>query len=247
MKYGTTYEFEAYLRNLADKAFERPVNEPQNPIAQLIQRKLPLAECRELYTTMWPSLMVFNRVLLTRLIETAPSLELRCEILEVIAPEFGRRLCDAHPVFFKSFLESLGVTHDPRWNFDLETGPGKDEAKMMRNATFCELVARILVGETIGPKVFETVAEALHDSYKIPYKSLAYFLVHAKHDKRDTQVLFNLLSRAADTEEKRQKAVDMMNWSYSGGRYIMYACNLPGRANYIFSDLIEHSPMLKAA
>lgn len=230
--------FELSLRQMVDQKFERPVD-GASPIARLIQGKLPIEECRNLYVSLWPSLMVFNRVLLARLIERAPSVEFRVGLMEVVAPEFGRRVCDAHPVFFRTFLEAIGVKEELRWDFDLETGPCQDEVRMLRKASFSELLARLLVGESVGPKVFESVAAALHKHYGIAHKNLTYFSVHAKHDKRDTEILFDLLGRAATTLEDQKAAVDLMNHSYEWGRYKLYACNLPGKANYQYSELYK--------
>lgn len=228
-------DFELALRKLIDEKYDR-APAADNPILQLIQGELPLAGCRDFYGGMFQSLMVFNRVLLPRLLSTAPSVPLRVELMGVIAQEYGPQLDDAHPVLFLNFLSSIGVeTASYDWSFDLERGPCAQEVKLLRELSFVELLARILVGESLGPVVFPAVADALKRNYGLGDNAVAYFGIHAVTDKKDAELLFDLVRREARTEPQQRAVLKVVEDSFEFGRYRIYGCKLPGTTSYRYA------------
>src|SRR5262249_20195215 len=154
--------------------------------------------------------------LLPRLLRTAPSVECRVELMDVVAPEFGvNGPADAHPTFFLEFLQAIGAdTSSARLREADEDQGARAEAEFFDGLSWCELLARILVGESLGPKVFDIVADGLRASYGLSARSVLYFTHHAKHDKRDAEILFRMLAREARTPEDRRRAVAMVDASY---------------------------------
>lgn len=231
--------FELRLRQRLDEKFEREPA-PENPLPRLLDGTMPLAELRTYYRSMWGSLMVFNRVLLARLLERAPTLPVRCEVLEVVLPEFGRNLRDAHPLYFRNFLEALGVPRrELEWDFDLENGPWAEEVKMLREYTWPQILARIIVGESIGPVAFNAVADACRKYHKLPEYAVAYFAIHAVHDKKDTEILFNVAANSILTPEDQKSVMDTIDWSFERGRYKDYGCKLPDTEGYRYARLFD--------
>ncbi len=232
-------EFELKLRQLIDAKYDRPVD-PENPFLALAEDRLPVTKCREVFGGWWDSLMVFNRVLLPRLLEKAPSVAVRVELMGVIAQEYGPHLKDAHPMLLRDFLLSLGVPESSLvWDCNLEDGPAAAEARMMRDASFVELLARILVGESLGPVVFPMIAESLSRSYNLSGRALAYFQIHAIADKKDAKLLFGMLRREAKTLADRQAVFNMVEKSFEQGRYKLYGCKLPRTTDYRYAPLFE--------
>jgi hypothetical protein len=189
--------------------------------------------------------MIFNRVLLSRLLEKAPTLPIRCELVEIINPEFGKHLRDAHPLYFKTFLESLGVPRrELSWDFDLEDGPWAEEVRLIRSWTWPELLGRILCGESIGPVTFKAVARACQKYHDLPGHTLLYFTIHSDHDKKDTEILFDLAARTVTTPEAQAALMNVIDWSFERGRFLDYGCRLPDTEpeSYEYAPLIEDHP-----
>jgi pyrroloquinoline quinone (PQQ) biosynthesis protein C len=234
-------QFELALRKHIDTKFRR-VPKPDNAILHLIEGSLSPEDFRAYFRGMWESLMVFNRVLLSRLIERAPTLPVRCELVEIVNPEFGRNLRDAHPLYFKNFLEALGVpSRELAWDIDMERGPWVEEIRCMRSWTWPELLGRILCGEAIGPVSFKAVARACQKYHALPDYAVAYFNIHSIHDKKDTEILFNLAARTVITEEAQASLLHIVDWSFDRGRYLDYGCNLPDTEpeSYQYAPLFE--------
>ena len=230
-------QFELQLRNQIDAKYARPV-EGDNPFAQLLLGKLSLTEVRDVYLGMFDSLMVFNRVLLPRLLEKSPDLEARVELMSVIAVEYGPHLEDAHPVLFMDFLEAVGADRAPLMSkvIDLEAPANRAEVEFMQSASWVELLGRILVGESLGPMVFPAISEALATHYGLKGGALAYFDIHSVHDKKDAEVLFDMIRRYAVSDSDKKKVFDIVDRSFDQGRYKQYGCALPGTtAAYSYS------------
>lgn len=231
--------FELALRKRIDAKFDREPR-PDNPILRLINGEMQLPELRAYYKGMWQSLVVFNRVLLARLLERAPTLPIRCEVLEVVIPEFGRNLRDAHPLYFRNFLEALGVPRrELDWDFDLESGPWAAEVKLLRGFTWPQILGRIVVGESIGPVTFNAVAAACQKHHKLADYALAYFTIHAVHDKKDTEILFDIVSRSVLTPADEEQMVQVVDLSFDNGRYLDYGCRLPDTEGYRYARLFD--------
>ncbi len=231
-----TVEFETALRQHVDAHYEREPA-PDNPFQRLIRGELSQRDCCAAFAGLWPSLVTFNRVLLPRLLAKAPSVPLRVELMNVIAQEYGPALDVAHPVLLKNFLTALGVDPiDLPWDTDIEYGPTRAEVAMLRGFSWCELLARILVGESVGPVAFPAVAAALEQSYGLSGFALRYFTVHAKTDKKDTEILFSLLRREAVTADDRERVFTVIDRSFEEGRYKLYGCRLDGTTDYRYAD-----------
>jgi len=242
-------EFEFALRNHIDAKFRRPP-QPDNAILRLIEGSLSREELRSYFRGMWESLMVFNRVLLARLVEQAPTLPIRCELVEIVNPEFGRNLRDAHPLYFRNFLEALGVPRrDLSWDFDLDHGPWAEEVQRIRSWTWPELVGRILCGESIGPVTFKAVARACQKYHHLPDYAVAYFAIHSVHDKKDTEILFNLAARTVTTPAAQASLIKIVDWSFDRGRYLDYGCRLPDTEpeSYEYAPLFEGRAAVEVA
>jgi pyrroloquinoline quinone (PQQ) biosynthesis protein C len=238
--------FELSLRKQIDAKYEREAS-PDNPFARLLAGELPREECQATFGGMLGSLLNFNQVLLPRLLRHAPNVGRRVELMSVIAQEFGNvGPKDAHPTFFLEFLTALGMNVDAAAMEEaLRPDAVRAEAEYLRSLTFVELLARILVGETLGPKVFLQVGEALQKSYDLTPRAVLYFTLHAKHDKKDAEILFDMLSREARTDEDRERVVKMIDSSYDFGRYAQYGCALKG-IDYSFTRIFDrrasHAP-----
>lgn len=229
-------QFETAVRQRVDRHYEREVAS-DNPFQRLIRGELSQRDCRAVFAGLWPSLVTFNRVLLPRLLAKAPNVPLRVELMNVIAQEYGPALDVAHPVLLKNFLMALGVDPaDLPWDTDIEYGPSRAEVAMLRGFSWCELLARMLVGESVGPVAFPAVAAALDQYYGLSGFALRYFTVHAKTDKKDTEILFGLLRREAATEADRQRVFAVIDRSFEEGRYKLYGCRLDGTTDYRYTD-----------
>jgi pyrroloquinoline quinone (PQQ) biosynthesis protein C len=228
--------FERDLREYFDAMYQRPPGE-SNSVADIVRGQLPLEDIRTFYSSLWPSLQVFNRVLLPRLLMSAPDFQLRLEISEVIVPEFGTNVGQAHPTLFYNLLEGLGCDTDQiPFNEQLDTPEAEEEEKWLRDLSWVELLARILCGESLGPKVFEAIASSLRDNYDVSSNALAYFTIHANHDKRDTEILFSLIPKSAKTDADRKAVWNLIEHSFEKQkRYRECGCNLPGKSDYSYS------------
>jgi pyrroloquinoline quinone (PQQ) biosynthesis protein C len=227
--------FELEMRRLVDSKYMRPAK-PDNPIRKLINGELSLQEVKAFYLGLLDSLDVFNRVLISRLLETAPNPEVRSEVLPVLAVEFGPPVESAHPTIFWNFLKAIGSTAEEiRPHPDLENGPCREEVALIRNMSWCELLARILVGETQGPVVFPLIANALKRHYGLKDRDVFYFTLHAAHDKRDTEILFRLLVREARTAADRKAVIDTIERTFDQGRYKFTGCRLEESPRYSYA------------
>lgn len=227
--------FELQMRMLADSKFRRAATD-DNPFVRLQRDELPIAEVQAVYLGMLESLWVFNRVLLSRVLAMAPSVEARAELLPVVSVEFGPPIENAHPEIFRRFLRKLGLTAEATAEpTSFDSVDAAREASAMRQMTWLELLARLLVGETMGPKVFMPIAHALQKSYGLTREDVFYFYLHAQHDRRDTEILFALIGRYATSERDREQVLRTMNRSYDEGRYRLYGCALKGATEYQYA------------
>ncbi|MCG8424403.1 MAG: iron-containing redox enzyme family protein [Proteobacteria bacterium] len=174
--------------------------------------------------------------MIARILQAAPTPEARTAVLPVIDVEFGPPLDNAHPRIFEEFLVALGtpaedVTPDP----DLDNGPCREEVAALRSMSWCELLARILVGETQGPVVFPVISEALSRNYGLTKKEIFYFTLHAAHDKKDTEILIRLIVEQARTETDRRAVIETINRSFDEGRYTIHACQLEPEPRYSYT------------
>ncbi|WP_394842266.1 iron-containing redox enzyme family protein [Pendulispora brunnea] len=201
--------------------------------------RLPLEECQAFYSGIRDGLAVFNRVLLGRLLEESPTERARSELLPVIAVEFGPPASAAHPAIFKRFLRSLGVpeseTHE---SADLlePTNACAAEVEALCNMSWCELLARLLVGETQGPVVFPVILDALRRNYGLSSFDVQYFSIHATHDKKDTEILFDLLARTVKSQADEDAVLRVVDEAFDGGRYLVTGCRLEPSPRYRFAD-----------
>jgi hypothetical protein len=232
--------FELALRRQIDARFRRRPD-PQNPFVRLLAGEMRLDECRSIFRNMLGSLLTFNQVLLPRLLRNAPTVECRVQLMEVIAQEYGvKGPRDAHPMLFVNFLQALGLEVSEAGMAEaVQTDAVRAEALYLRGLSFPQLLARILVGESLGPKVFAPIAAALRRSFNLTPKATLYFTLHAQHDKADAEVLFRMLAREARTAEQRAAAQAVIDESYSSGRYAMYGCALSDRIDYSFEEKLQ--------
>lgn len=227
--------FELGLRKQIDAKYKR-TPAPGNPFVSLLEGKMSREECQGLFSGMLGSLLTFNQVLLPRLLRTAPTVEVRVELMSVIAQEFGvTGPKDAHPTYFAEFLKALGVETDAAIMADaLNSEAVRAEQDFLRSLSFTELLARILVGESLGPKVFLLVASALQKSYKLTPRATMYFTLHAHHDKKDAEILFHMVARETHTDAEREKVIKVVDDSYDFGRYAQYGCAISDKIDYDF-------------
>jgi len=232
--------FELALRKQIDAKYLRPPA-AGNPFVRLVAGELPRADCQEVYGGMLGSLLTFNQVLLPRLLRNAPSVSHRVELMSVIAPEWGTTgPKDAHPTFFLEFLRALGVDVSAAMMANaLETPEVREEARYLRSLSQLELLARILVGETLGPKVFAVLAEALQKTYGLTPRATLYFTLHAHRDKKDADILFGIVSREARTDAEQRSVQRVIDESYDYGRYAQYGCAISDRIDYDFTRLFD--------
>jgi pyrroloquinoline quinone (PQQ) biosynthesis protein C len=231
--------FELQLRMLADAKFRRDVT-ADNPFARLHRGELPLAEVQAVYSGMLESIWVFNRVLLSRVLAMAPSVEARTALLPVVSVEFGPPIENAHPVILQHFLRKLGLSEEVIAEPASFGSPDAvREAETIRQMTWLELLARLLVGETMGPKVFAAIADALRKSYGLAKEDVFYFYLHAQHDRRDVEILFSLIARHAVNKGEREQVLRTMNRSYDEGRYRLYGCALAGANDYQYAARVS--------
>ncbi|HWL84353.1 MAG TPA: iron-containing redox enzyme family protein, partial [Polyangiaceae bacterium] len=240
--------FERGLRERVDSKYLR---EPtaDNPLWRLVNDRLPLEECRAFYLGLRDSLAIFNRVLLGRLLEESPTEKARSELLPVIAVEFGPPASAAHPAIFKRFLRSLGVSEsETHESADLlaATNVCASEVEALGNMSWCELLARLLVGETQGPVVFPVILDALRRNYGLSSFDVQYFSIHATHDKKDTEILFDLLARTVKSQVDQDAVLRVVDEAFDGGRYVVTGCRLEASPRYRFADYSSTTMRKKA-
>lgn len=241
--------FETTLRLLVDSKYRRRPSQ-DNPLWRLVNDELPLAECRAFYVRERASLGVFNRVLLARLLSVAPSAEVRRELMPVISVEFGLAVESAHPRMYDRFLRALGVGSG-----ELRASPNpidpahpcREEIEALGRMSWCELLARLLVGETQGPVVFPPIVAALKRNYGLSDADLTYFSIHATHDKKDAEILFGLLGQEAKTEADREAVLAALEDAFSSGRYARTACLLEAEPQYTFEEAAKSAAGARAS
>lgn len=237
--------FELEIRKLADEHFDR--TPPEGHIMQrMIDGTLPIEEARELYGSMWPSFLVFNRVLLPRLLEKAPDLASRVALLPVISQEYGNANYEqTHPVLFRRFLVALGVPEEKlSWEIDLvNPNPARDEAEWIRGFSWCEILGRILVGEAIGPVAFGAVARALQKNYGLSEESVRWFPIHYTVDKRDTEIIFDVVRDTILTDADREAFMKIVKASFGHAthRYGLYPWRFEGTTAYRYAPLFQEA------
>ncbi|WP_394827929.1 iron-containing redox enzyme family protein [Pendulispora albinea] len=230
--------FERRLREQVDSKYRR---EPtaDNPLWRLVNDRLPIEECRIFYVGLRDSLAVFNRVLLGRLLEESPSEGARSKLLPVISVEFGPPVEAAHPAIFNRFLRALGVsasdTHESSDLLALSSACAPEIAAL-RKMSWCELLARLLVGETQGPVVFPVILEALRRNYGLRSSDVSYFSIHATHDKKDTEILFDLLATSVKSQADEDAVARIVDTAFDSGRYAVTGCLLEAKPRYRFAD-----------
>jgi pyrroloquinoline quinone (PQQ) biosynthesis protein C len=231
---GTSFELR--IRELIDAKYDR---DPDTAGAwfRLFSGQMSQAECLAQYRPTWPRVLAFNRVILPQAIAKAPDLRLRVELMAVIGVEYGPdRLEDAHPVYFRNFLLGLGAAEG-----ELPWGTGEEDPSLQehliwfRRMSWCEILATLLFYESFGPVTFRSLARTLKQEYALPARALQYFRVHAVHDKRDTEILFDLLRREARSEADQNAVVDVLDQLFDHPRFRQRACRLPGTTEYRFA------------
>jgi pyrroloquinoline quinone (PQQ) biosynthesis protein C len=231
--------FEVQLRVLADAKFCRAATD-DNPFVRLHKGELSREEVQTVYLGMLESIWVFNRVLLSRVLALAPSVEARAELLPVVSVEFGPPIDNAHPVILQRFLRKLGLPEAAIAEPSSFSSPdAMREAESIRRMTWLELLSRLLVGETMGPKVFTPIADSLRRFYGLAKEDVFYFYLHAQHDRRDVEILFPLIARHAVSDADREQVLRTLNRSYDEGRYRLYGCALRGAADYQYAARVS--------
>jgi threonine synthase len=234
------------IRRFVDSMYLR---EPRtdSPLWRLVNDSLPRTECQSFYLGIRDSLEIFNRVLIPRLVEAAPTPRVRREILPVLTVEFGPGVDAAHPTLFERFLVALGVPEDASGpSPDVET-KCRDEIASIRGMTWCELLARILVGETQGPVSFPAIAAALQRNYGLSQRDVRYFTLHAAHDKKDTEILIGLIEREARSVDEKRSVLRTLEREFGAGRYLHTACKLASGPAYRFAEIVPSAPAVPEA
>lgn len=236
MKALSPQQFELELRQYCDRVYERP-SPPDNPMLKLMDGTLSRAEAHRFWGGHWDSVLIFNQITLPRLLERCPDVDGRVALWRAIYPEYGRgQLLKAHPALNRTFLVALGIPEaELSWELDRSRPGVKEKIEKLEGLDWLELLAHGFLGpETVGPKVFGMVANALASTFRIRKEDLMFFTVHFKEDQKDSEIIFSLLSRYATTAEQQQKVRRSLEAFFDLERYRHYCCDL-GPMPYHFS------------
>ncbi|WP_394842265.1 iron-containing redox enzyme family protein [Pendulispora brunnea] len=216
-----SYAFESELRRSCDAAYLRP-SARDNPMRELVEGRLPIAEARRFWAGRWTRVLVLNQHILPALLRTCPDLESRANLWRSISVEYGEGKYErSHPVLYTRFLKALGLAEDPHYPSKLPDDPETRRLVLaVENASWLELLGAFLARETVGPKVFGIIADALRASYGLSDADVEWFTVHAVGDLDDANDIFDLARQFGTNPEARERIrAAMLAWFDANSEY----------------------------
>jgi len=223
-------DFERELRRLCDDVYVQP-GAPDNPMLRLVEGRLDISEARRFWGGRWTRILVLSQHLLPALLRACPDLESRADLWRSISVEYGEGdYGRSHPVLYARFLKALGVPDDA-YPARLDEGNDSEARRLVaavENASWLELLGGFLARETVGPKVFGTIADALRRSYGLSEQDVEWFTVHSVQDQDDADDIFDLTRRFGTTPEA-QSAIRtaLLRW-FDGNPEYCCALATPG-------------------
>ncbi|MCG8424401.1 MAG: iron-containing redox enzyme family protein [Proteobacteria bacterium] len=226
-------EFEKHLRSLCDRAYERP-SSPDNPVMKLMQGELSIEEARQFWGGRWNRVLLLSQYVLPNLIRRCPHHDMRVELWPSVSVEYGGGdLAQSHPVLYRDFLTAIGIP-EAECSFTL---PADDpaiarEIDRLDGYDWLELLGRFLGRETVGPKVFPMIEEALAKAFGLDEHALAWFRVHGIQDQEDADDVFKVVRRYAITAEAQAKIEQaVQSWFDDSPEY----CCAVGSMSYFYA------------
>jgi len=196
------HDFERALRRMCDHVYVQP-GAADNPMLRLVQGRLDISDARRFWGGRWTRILVLSQHLLPALLRVCPDLESRADLWRSISVEYGAGdYGRSHPVLYARFLKALGL---PEEAYPPELDVNDSEARRLvaavESASWLELLGGFLARETVGPKVFGAIADALRLSYGLTDHDVEWFTVHSVQDQDDADDVFGLTRRFGATAE----------------------------------------------
>jgi len=232
-----SHAFESELRRLCDVAYLRP-SAQDNPMLELVEGRLPIAEARRFWVGRWNRVLVLNQHILPALLRTCPDLESRANLWRSISVEYGEGKYErSHPVLYTRFLKALGLA-DPYYPSALpEDAETRRLVLAVETASWLDLLGAFLARETVGPKVFGTIARAVRASYGLTDADVEWFTVHAVGDLDDANDIFDLARRFGVSAEARDRIREaMLAWFDGNSEYCCALGPIPIRYARLEAD-----------
>ena len=197
------HDFERELRCLCDDVYVQP-GAAENPMLRLIEGRLDITEAQRFWAGRWTRILVLSQHLLPALLRACPDLESRNDLWRSVSVEYGEGdHARSHPMLYARFLKALGLSEDafPAQLDALKDAEARRLVAAVENASWLELLGGFLARETVGPKVFGSIADALRRSYGLSEQDVEWFTVHSVQDQDDADDVFELARRFGTTAE----------------------------------------------
>ncbi|MBM4270041.1 MAG: iron-containing redox enzyme family protein [Deltaproteobacteria bacterium] len=184
---------------------------------------LKAAAARELWEPEWPDILITNQFLLPRLLETCPDITTRAHLWRTMFCEYGTgHVDDSGPHQFRSFLSALDVGPSS-CPMTLEDTPAiRAKIEKIESMEWPELLGRYLGLASIGPKVFDVLADALHQHLRIEEQHLIYFRSRARGGDR-CAALLRIAESSAVADSDRRRVAESARRALENER--SYCCN----------------------